>query len=65
MQFINLFGLSVVELTVKGSFLKYVNKTENDDDEYYTYTVKTKYKYDIKVANKFRETYGEGDFIPY
>ena len=56
------------ELTVKGSFLKYVDKTAHDTDYgdwFYTYTVKNEYKNDIEVANKFREIYGKGEFIDY
>ena len=49
------------------SLLKYITETVDTNNEYgdMYYTVKDKYKYNIKVANKFREKYGKGNFIPY
>ena len=50
------------------SSLKYVHVADNGADYcrwYYTYAVKHEYKNDIEVANKFRDVYGKGNFIPY
>ena len=49
------------------SLLKYITETVDTSNEYgdMYYTVKDKYKNNIKVANKFREKYGKGNFIPY
>ena len=49
------------------SLLKYITETVDTSNEYgdMYYTVKDKYKNNIKVANKFRDVYGKGNFIPY